>query len=93
MVEKHNYYENRLYTSTGAGEKAGSNAIPDWKQPLNFLRWLVQFVKNPAGAARQLAAGDRHSLKTGNKRGIINTGTTKLKLKAQQPTGMETSFS
>ncbi len=58
MVEKHNYYENRLYTSTGAGEKAGSNAIPDWKQPLNFLRWLVQFVKNPAGAARQLAVGD-----------------------------------
>ena len=58
MVEKHNYYENRLYTSTGAGETAGSNAIPDWKQPLNFLRWLVQFVKNPASAAGQLAAGD-----------------------------------
>lgn len=58
MVEKRNYYEKGLYASNSAEEKAGSNVIQDWKQPLDFLRWLVQLIKNPASAARQVAAGD-----------------------------------
>ena len=54
---------------------------------------ILHFPQQLPSARLLWKAGDRHSLKTGNKRGIINTGTIKLKLKAQQPTGMETSFS
>lgn len=57
MVEKHNYYESGLYASKGTGKTTDSNAMPDWKQPSNILQWLVQLIKNPASAARQVAAG------------------------------------
>ena len=56
MVEKHNYYGSGLYASNNTEKTAGSNAMPDWKQPSNVLQWFVQLIKNPASAARQVAA-------------------------------------
>ena len=56
MVEKHNYYGSGLYASNNTEKTAGSNAMPDWKQPSNVLQWFVQLIKNPASAARPVAA-------------------------------------
>ncbi|MCI9079598.1 MAG: hypothetical protein HFH68_11885 [Lachnospiraceae bacterium] len=58
MAKEHNYYENGLYASNNTEKTANSNIPLDWKQPSHFLHWLVQLIKNPAGAARQVAGAD-----------------------------------
>ena len=61
MVEKHNYYENRLYASNSRNT-VNSDVPPDWKQPSELLHWLVQLIKSPYNAVKQAASGDNIKL-------------------------------
>lgn len=58
MVEKHSYYENRLYDSNNSKNAVKGNTPPYWKQPLKLLHWYIHLIKNPASAVRQIVAAD-----------------------------------
>ncbi len=49
MVNNSNTYEH---------ETCGSSIAFNWRQPLQLLRWFLYLIKNPSGAARQIAASE-----------------------------------